>query len=89
MDNKLYTKAILWDLYLRAMEYQKQRKQWIDMGSYDLASEYQIKLETLVELMENIYCFNVGGGANQDFNGRLGRGALDKRLDSFKKVVKV
>ena len=87
MKNKLYSLKILKDLYHRAKDEQAMKDQWLEIGDLQFAYKSQIKMETLVELMENIYCFHVGLGAVS--TGSSHCTLLDSRLDSFCKVLKV
>ena len=79
MHNKLYNHAILADLYARARQEWKLYLQWYECHAPYHAVEHFTKCTALVELMENIYCFNVGLGAD----GKQFANGLEARLNSF------
>lgn len=61
----------------------QQIEQWAELKLYDNAHTYATKLEAIVEVMESIYCFYNGGGADQEFCK-----PILTRFNSFKKLVK-
>lgn len=73
---------VLQDLYKRAITEMHAAKQWKNCPKVEWASTYLVhlaKATALVELLESVTVFNVGGGYNQQFCR-----PLEERLDSFK-----
>jgi hypothetical protein len=83
MHNKLYSKAIVADLYRRAQEEYRIVNQWLhpEYGSeyFENSLRHLNKAEALLELIENVVAFSTGGGVpvfNRDNH------TIDQRLKS-------
>lgn len=85
----IYDDKCLKDLFKRLIFYVNCRDQWLESNHYSCAAEYQIKAETLLELLENIVCMSTGLG---DIRGMLNKDLncnFDHRVKSFSWIIKI
>ena len=72
---------VLSDIYSRAKKEYQLYNQWLGVsriGYLQIATEHLIKTSALIELLESVTVFNIGGGYYQQFNT-----SIKDRLDSF------
>lgn len=71
-------KTLLKELFKEAIECRNSEEQWLQIDRLDIALKYHYKLETYIELLENITSGHVGMGFNAQHDG-----SLETRLNSF------
>lgn len=82
-----YSKDNLKDIYKRLLDEIKMRDQW---KAFDKAEGwtssvliYQARAEALLDMLENITVYHIGGGKHKNFGSRF-----QERVDSFKELLK-
>lgn len=81
-----YPNYVILDLYKRLLALIRKRDQWNQPRAgkewMKNACEYQCKADALLEILENVTVFHVGGGLNRQFCINF-----DDRVKSFEKLL--
>lgn len=77
------------EIYQRGEEHLKSLHQWKKLELWDYVHHYAVKLEAIVELLEEFMVFHHGDGLDAFKNYHQKKKTVEERFLSFKEVIEI